>query len=79
MYDTLPFKNIIWFSDSSLVIDKWAETITSDIIYVNPNDSLLLSGDDEVVKIDTVFNLIPDTIKVNTSTIYRLLKGVQEY
>jgi len=74
VYDTLPLKNIIWFSDSSLVIEKWAETITTDTIYIDSNDSLLLSGDDEVVKIDTVFNLIPDTVKVNTTTIYRLLK-----
>jgi len=75
VYDTLPFKNIIWFSDSSLAMEKWVETIIADTIYVNSSDSLLLSDDDIVVKIDTLFNLIPDTVRVNTSTIYRLLKS----
>lgn len=75
IYDTLPFKDIIWFTDSSLVTEKWAEIITADTIYVNPDDSLLLSGDNMLIKIDTVSSLVPDTIKVNTSTIYRLLKA----
>ena len=78
VFDTLPFKNIIWFSDSSLVSEKWKEVITIDTIHVNVNDSLLLSDDNMVIKTDTVFSLIPDTIIVNTSTIFRLLKSFRK-
>ncbi|MBC8320964.1 MAG: hypothetical protein H8E34_09600 [Bacteroidetes bacterium] len=83
VYDTLPFKNIIWFSDSSLVTMKWMDIVTIDTIFVNFDDtkfidSIAFSADSIFVVHDTVTNLVPDTTKVNTSTIYRLLKAFRK-
>jgi len=73
VYDTLPFKNIIWFSDSSIVTQHWVDSITVDTIQANYTDSLTFSPDSIKVVYDTITLLINDTIEVNTSIIYHLL------
>lgn len=77
VYDTLPFKNIIEFSDSSIVTMKWREVVSDDTVAfiddVN-TDPILLSSDTIMVVYDTTTVISRDTIKVNTSTIYRILK-----
>ncbi|MFK5856344.1 MAG: hypothetical protein QM503_09455, partial [Bacteroidota bacterium] len=74
VYDTLPFKNITWFSDSSIATQHWVDSITIDTIHAPYNDSLAFSADSILIVYDTTTTLLPDTIEVNTSIIYRLLK-----
>ena len=77
VYDTLPLKNIIWFSDTSIVTMKWTQTITADtalLIDDDITDPPLFAADTLLIVYDTVTNITPDTITVNTNTIYRLLK-----
>jgi len=74
VYDTLPFKNITWFSDSSIATQHWADSISIDTIHVTYNDSLEFAADSMLIVYDTTTTLIPDTIEVNTSIIYQLLK-----
>lgn len=77
VYDTLPFKNIIAFSDSSLVTMKWTEVVSADTVpFVDDvtRDPILLSSDTIMIVYDTITIITRDTIKVNTSTIYSILK-----
>lgn len=77
VYDTLPFKNIVEFTDSTIVTMKWAETVSCDTIIVVDDvntDPILLAGDTSIIVYDTISELVHDTIKVNTTTIYRILK-----
>jgi len=77
VYDTLPFKNIIWFSDTSIVTMKWVDEVRIDsakIVDDGITDPPLWANDSIIVVYDTVSIEIPDTISVNTSTIYSLLK-----
>lgn len=77
VYDTLPFKNILWFSDSSLVTMKWINDVsidTAEIIDDGITDPPLWANDSIIVVYDTISRVIRDTIKVNTGTIYSLLK-----
>lgn len=69
VYDTIPFKDIIWFSDTSLATYKWVNDTITEII---DNDSLAF--DTISLATDTIQIAITDTIKVNSSTIYRILK-----
>ncbi len=75
VYDTLPFKNIVWFSDSSIVTMKWVTEVSLDTIKMvdDPNVDPIFPADSIIVNYDTIDKVIPDTIIVNTSTIYRLL------
>lgn len=76
VYDTLPFGNIIWFSDSSIVTMKWSEIITSDTINLfddTTTDPPLFAADSLLIVCDTIIVSKPDTINVSTSTIYRIL------
>ncbi len=78
VYDTLPFKNIIEFSDSTIVTMKWMEIVTTDtalLIDDDITDPILFADDSVLIVYDTVTDIIRDTILVNTSTIYRLLKS----
>ena len=80
VYDTLPFQNIVWFSDSSIVINRWVETISSDtalLIDDGITDPPLFAGDTVLIVYDTTNALIHDTIEVNTNTVYRLLKSIK--
>ncbi len=74
VYDTLPFNNIVWFSDSSILIQKWIDNITVDTIYANYTDSLDFSADSMLVIYDTTSTVMLDSVSVNTSIIYSLLK-----
>jgi len=74
IYDTLPFKNIVWFTDSSILTQKWVDSITVDTNYANQPDSFNFSADSIMGIYDTTSVKIQDTILVNTSIIYSLLK-----
>ena len=77
VFDTLPFKNIIEFTDSTIVTMKWIETVTADtatIVDDGITDPPLFAGDTMLIVYDTTTDIIRDTIEVNTSTVYRLLK-----
>jgi Leucine-rich repeat (LRR) protein len=81
VYDTLPLKNVIWFSDSSLVSMKWTQKVMSDTIIViddDITDPILFEPDSTLIVYDTVMEIVPDTIAVNTTTIYHLLKTLRK-
>jgi Leucine-rich repeat (LRR) protein len=77
VYDTLPFMHILSFNDSSLVTFKYAEVISTDsLVQVSDEaiqDSTMASLDIESMK-ETYFEQVPDTISIDPSTIYRLLR-----
>lgn len=76
VYDTLPFKNIIEFTDSTIVTMKWIETVRADtatIVDDGITDPPLFAGDTMLIVYDTTTEIVRDTIEVNTSTVYRLL------
>ncbi|HJN06825.1 MAG TPA: hypothetical protein QF480_09435 [Bacteroidales bacterium] len=80
VYDTLPFKNIIEFSDSTIITMKWAEVVSADTIIVVDDintDPVLLAGDTALIVYETGSVMVLDTIKVNTSTIYRILNTLK--
>jgi len=69
IYDTLPFQNIIWFSDSSIVTTKWIEIVTTDTTFLFNDittDPPLFAGDSLLIVNDTIIDIVPDTIAVNT-------------
>ena len=69
VFDTLPFKNIIWFSDSSILVQRWSNSISID------SNSIQYSADSVGLVYDTISTLInSDTIKANTSIVYSVLK-----
>ncbi len=75
VYDSIRFKNIIWFSDSSVIVQKWFEKISIDTIYTKSNIPNISQSDSMVFLYDTTTTLIdPDTIRVNTSIVYSVLK-----
>ena len=75
VYDTLPFQNILWFSDSTIVTQHWVDSITADTVVANYNDTLVFSSDSIMIVYDTNTMLIADTISVRTSIIYNLLNS----
>ena len=79
VYDTLPLKSILWFSDSSVVTMKWKIQYSADTIRVedDPNTDPIFPNDSLIVYYDTVAMLYPDTISVNTSTLYKILKTLR--
>lgn len=80
VYDTLPFKNIIEFSDSTIVTMKWEEVVLADTIIVVDNkitDPILLAADTNLIIYDSLTQLVPDTINVATLTIYRILRTLK--
>ena len=76
VYDTLPFRNILWFSDSSVVVSKWVKEYTSDTLIIDedPQTDPFLPEDSLMVYYDTTFLEVQDTIRVNTSIVFNLLK-----
>ncbi len=77
VYDTLPLNNITWFSDSSIITMKWVDEVSIDtavIVDDGITDPPLWAVDTIQIIYDTITRVIPDTINVPTSTIYRLLK-----
>ena len=73
VYDTLPFKNIMWFSDSLIVVNKWIDIIVTDTTNSEfYNDTITYSNNS--ITIDSTTRLVADTIQVNTTIIYNLLK-----
>lgn len=80
VYDTLPFKNIIEFFDSTIITMKWIEVVSAATIVVVDDkitDPILFSEDSALIVYNTTTDLITDTINVNTSTIYRILKTLK--
>ncbi len=78
VYDTLPFMNILSFNDSSLVTYKWIEDPDTSNTWISV-DTLMTEqmGDSLFTHLETRRPLIqvPDTITVDPSTIYRLLRA----
>jgi len=78
VYDTLPFMNIMSFNDSSLVTYKWIEDPDTNNIRISV-DTLMTEqmGDSLFPQLANRRPLIqvPDTISVDPSTIYRLLRA----
>lgn len=76
VYDTLPLKNIIWFSDSTIIAKVWIDEIridSTELIDDGITDPPLWAHDTVFVEYDTISREITDTLMVNTSTIYHLL------
>ncbi len=74
VYDTLSFKNIVWFSDSTIVILKWVDSTVVDTNFISNSDTVTTNADSTFLNSSTTSVLVPDTIAVNTSIIYSLLK-----
>ncbi|MFA5418840.1 MAG: leucine-rich repeat domain-containing protein [Bacteroidales bacterium] len=77
VYDTLPFMNILSFTDSALVTIKWVKKTTEDTLSV-PSDSFEGSEDSTYYtppRYVPVYDQIPDTIQVDVSTLYRILRA----
>jgi len=82
IYDTLPFTSIISFTDSSLVTPRWFEQVKIDTFYIINSDTLFYSNDnlsttvdDEIyISYDTSNVKLPDTISVDTKSIYKQLE-----
>tara|TARA_Y100000385_G_scaffold289529_1_gene359268 strand:- start:1656 stop:4289 length:2634 start_codon:yes stop_codon:yes gene_type:complete len=76
VFDTLPFRNILWFSDSSVVVSKWVKEYVSDTLIIdeNPQTDPFLPEDSLMVYYDTTFLEVQDTIMANTSIVFNLLK-----
>lgn len=77
VYDTLPFNEIIWFTDTSIVIAKQVHKIFTDTIpFVDDvnTDPPIWASDSITILYDTITELQPDTIIVNTASVYNLLR-----
>ncbi|MDP2723809.1 MAG: leucine-rich repeat domain-containing protein [Bacteroidales bacterium] len=77
VYDTLPFMNILSFTDSALVTIKWVKKPTDDTLKV-PSDSFEGFEDSTYYKTTPnlpVYEQVPDTIQVDVSTLYRILRA----
>lgn len=78
VYDTLPFMNILSFTDTSLVTYQWVEVPRSDTLIDLVTEWSETSLTDSL-EADTLmpvrFQQIPDTISVDPTTIYRLLRA----
>jgi hypothetical protein len=78
IFDTLPFSNIISFTDSSLVKLRWKEQTRVDTLYISDGDTLnylasskkLAAYDEVFLKYDTSYAQIPDTLILDTKTIF---------
>jgi len=78
VYDTVPFKNIIWFSDSLIVVKKWDNIAEIDTLKLDTADTTFVINDSVSANYDSVnYTLINDTILVNTSIIYNILKTLK--
>jgi Leucine-rich repeat (LRR) protein len=86
VYDTLPFVDIISFTDSSIIAYKWSDNIIADTFLVSNGDTLLFDGTVDsldlegnyLVAFDTITEKQPDTVFVNTSVIYSQIKKFRE-
>lgn len=77
VYDTLPFMNILSFSDSSIVTFKWIEDQTDNSAYgiMDTTEQIHLGDSSSYALITPSMHQIPDTIKTDISTIYRILRA----
>lgn len=80
IYDTLPFHKIVSFDDSTIVIEKWVNTIKVDTFLVQEGDTINygavaehLATDQIYTITDTISQIEPDTITVDASPIYKQL------
>ncbi len=86
IFDTLPFSNIISFTDSSLVKPGWVEQTRVDTFYIRNGDTLsyiasgeALATDNEVfLSYDTSYSQQPDTIIVDTKAVFSHIKKMWE-
>lgn len=74
VYDTIPLKDIIWFTDSTLVTNSWVLKDTNQIFF--ESDSLM--SDSVSFVADTTLVPVSDTIKIVSSTIYKILKVLRK-
>ncbi len=77
VFDTLPLRSIISFTDSSIVTKQWKPQIYQDTIsYTDIKyDSLIVSDNIPIINTDTIDKLIYDTVKANTSILIKVLKN----
>jgi len=80
IYDTLPFHKIVSFDDSTIVVEKWLNTIKVDTFLVQEGDTINygavaehLATDQIYTVWDTIAQIKPDTISVDASPIYKQL------
>ena len=86
VYDTLPFNDIISFTDSSLVAYKWSNSIDTDTFLISNGDTLSFDGTRDsldfesnyFIKSDTITEKYPDTVFTSTSVIYAQIKRFRE-
>ncbi len=78
VYDTLPFMNIIHFSDSSLVTFRWIENRVENSRQTPPDDQRGEYADDSTQINSTnkaVYVQVPDTIKADVAVLYKILRA----
>jgi Leucine-rich repeat (LRR) protein len=80
IYDTLPFHKIVSFDDSTIVVEKWVNTIMVDTFLVQQGDTInygavaeRLATDQIYTVSDTISQIEPDTIAVDATPIYKQL------
>ncbi|MCB2207333.1 MAG: hypothetical protein KQH67_03465 [Bacteroidetes bacterium] len=80
IYDTLPFHKIVSFDDSTIVVEKWVNTIRVDTFLVQEGDTINygavaehLATDQVYTVSDTISQIKPDTINVDATPIYKQL------
>jgi len=81
IYDTLPFMNIMSFNDSSLVTYKWIEDPDTSQAWISVDTLVTEQSQDSLLpQLATRRTMIqvPDTIAVDPSTIYRLLRAFRQ-
>ena len=86
IYDTLPFADIISFSDSSIVVYKWSDSIVADTFLVSNGDTLSFNWmkdsldleSNYFINFDTISEKYPDTVFTNTSVIYSQINKFRE-
>ena len=84
VYDTLALNEIVSFADSSLVVERQADSIRIDSVIVSEGDTLSFEGVDDsrpivgdiVHLVDTVIFTVPDTIPADVSSIYQRLRQI---
>ncbi|PIY30883.1 MAG: hypothetical protein COZ08_10405, partial [Bacteroidetes bacterium CG_4_10_14_3_um_filter_42_6] len=75
VYDTLPFMNIIHFSDSSLVTFRWIENRVEISQQTLPDDQREEYADDSTQINSTntaIYVQVPDTIKADVAVLYKI-------
>lgn len=86
VYDTLALRQIVYFEDSLLVIERPEQQILFDSVIVSEGDTLSFEGIDDSRPIvadivhltDTLIVAVPDTLAVDATPIYDRLKTLSK-